>query len=649
MPTTVVIASIIKNKNPNTFIDIYIVTADLSDESIKMFSLFESDSVRIIIKKETTADFHSLHNFSDGTQKTRITTAALLKFKLSEIITETDKLLYMDCDVIVCEDLFHMYSQDINDYFCAAVLNTTRLYLTNNSHHMHTYMLVYKDYFNSGVLLLNLKKMREENSSEKLLRAKVEMTDAYFMDQDQLNAVFDGYVKLLPIRYNAQYVNLERASSRFDISALNIMYGTNYDTLQDVAVDAAIVHYASADKPWLSMSTPLAAEWYEYYLYAKKICPGIAEKKSFISKKQSNLNLPKVSIIIHYFNADETINNNLDNIKNQTLKDIQIICIDDGSTDSTLEKLYEHAANDNRIQIINKRNQGFSSSINAGLSEAEGEYIYIFDSDATLTNNALELLYDHAKKHTSQIIFFDGEVNFDNDELRDRYTHLVNLFTWLGNYPDIYKGDALYPKMVEQNDFTTLPWIMFFERKYLSDNNLNLNPSVYYAQDNLFTMQALLLCERVSYLPTNLYKHKIHENSVMIGSFNQKKMLSHYISLIDMIGFLAQYRHKISDFAIIATKNSLDALQKKIYKKDYKLPKRQRIQPMLLDPYLNVVSNVIYFPLQSHSRKSSKKRSIFKRMFVSTAYGLWFVVGPLVRRIRFLSTLAEKFHNRYID
>jgi len=649
MPASVVIASIIKNKLLGTLLDIFIVSADLSDESIYMFSLFESDTVRIIIKKESTEGFQSLHNFTDGIQKTRITTAALLKFKLPEIVVEYDKLLYLDCDVIVCEDLSQLYNQGIEDYFCAAVLNTTRLYLNNNSHHMHTYMLIYKDYFNSGVMLLNLKKMRSEKSAEKLLLAKMEMTDAYFMDQDQLNAVFNGYVKLLPIRYNAQYVNLVRASARFDISALNEMYETNYTSLQDVANDAVIIHFASADKPWLSMSTPLASEWYEYFLFAKTVCPSISKTDEISYKQQAESTQPKVSVIIPHYNEEKYVSYSIDSIIHQTLKDIQIICVDDGSTDSTLDIVKNYATNDERFIVLSQRNKGPSSARNSGIAEATGEFIYFLDSDALLSKSALKLLYDHAKATKSQNVLFDGEVIFENDDLKERFSHVDSQYKKSNDYPQTYKGDELYPLMVKNNDFSPLLGLQFFERKFVNENKLRFNTNVFSGSDNLFTLQAQLLCHKISYLRSNFYCHMIREKSILTEPFSQKKMIGYYTSVIEILGFLADNHRRLSDSAIVATKQNLRNLQTCINKKFKTLPKRQRIQPMFLNPYLNVVSNVVFTPLITCPTKKNKRRSFIKKLFVSIVFGVWFTIRPIVRKSKFLISLVEKFHNHFID
>ena len=92
-------------------------------------------------------------------------------------------------------------------------------------------------------------------------------------------------------------------------------------------------------------------------------------------------NQPKVSIIVPVYNVEEYLVKCLDSLVNQTLKEIEIICINDGSTDNSLEILNTYAQKDSRITIIDKKNEGVSAARNTGLNISKGEYIMFVDSD----------------------------------------------------------------------------------------------------------------------------------------------------------------------------------------------------------------------------------------------------------------------------
>ena len=91
--------------------------------------------------------------------------------------------------------------------------------------------------------------------------------------------------------------------------------------------------------------------------------------------------MPKVSVIIPVYNVEKYLRQCLDSVINQTLKDIEIICVDDGSTDNCPNILDEYAAKDARIKIIHKKNEGYGKAMNVGISHASGEYIGIVEPD----------------------------------------------------------------------------------------------------------------------------------------------------------------------------------------------------------------------------------------------------------------------------
>lgn len=187
------------------------------------------------------------------------TPAALLKFRLPELVHE-DKVLYLDGDLIVRCDLSELFATDVTDSFVGAVVDSGSLYSKNPTVKKHP------DYFNSGVMLMNLKKMRENKSTEMLIQSKKNCKDQSLMDQHIFNDVFEGGVKFLAHKYNCLFVNLVRAYPQYTIDQLNKRYHENYISLDDVDEKALIIHYSSKDKPWKYYDVPLANEWYMYYL-----------------------------------------------------------------------------------------------------------------------------------------------------------------------------------------------------------------------------------------------------------------------------------------------------------------------------------------------------------------------------------------------
>ena len=108
---------------------------------------------------------------------------------------------------------------------------------------------------------------------------------------------------------------------------------------------------------------------------------------------------PVVSVVIPVYNVEPYLSECLDSVCKQTLKNIEIICINDGSTDRSLTVLQKYSERDKRIHIINQNNQGLSYSRNVGIRQAKGRYVYFLDSDDYITHNALETLV-HTMENT---------------------------------------------------------------------------------------------------------------------------------------------------------------------------------------------------------------------------------------------------------
>ena len=116
--------------------------------------------------------------------------------------------------------------------------------------------------------------------------------------------------------------------------------------------------------------------------------------------------MPKVSVIIPVYNVEKYLRECLDSVVNQTLKDIEIICINDGSPDNSLAILEEYAKKDSRIIVISQENSGVSTARNVGIDLAKGDYLYFIDADDYAEPDLLELSYQKALSTQCDIVNF---------------------------------------------------------------------------------------------------------------------------------------------------------------------------------------------------------------------------------------------------
>ena len=116
----------------------------------------------------------------------------------------------------------------------------------------------------------------------------------------------------------------------------------------------------------------------------------------------------KVSVVIPVYNVEDFLEECLNSIVNQSLKDIEIICVNDGSKDKSLEILNSFAENDDRFTVIDQENQGHAVATNRGMELAKGEFLYLMDSDDILGLTALEETYEYAKLKNADFVIFQS-------------------------------------------------------------------------------------------------------------------------------------------------------------------------------------------------------------------------------------------------
>lgn len=254
-PTLVAIKSMFFNKPENIAYKIYIITTDLAAEDItKLQNLQCYDlDIQIINCQNLIAEYLPLE------QHRHVSHAALLKFFLPEILPSVDKVLYIDSDVLVQESLEPLYATNIQTYYAAVVRDTLSVL---GREYMQSVGINNQYYFNSGVLLLNLQKMREDNISQKLVIFRTQK-EQNFMDQDAFNGVIGHQVRYVSYKYNflnyyLTVMNKKQLSIFFEEDL------TQYNQDEDLYRHCVILHFGGKEKPW-SEDMGFLSELYRSY------------------------------------------------------------------------------------------------------------------------------------------------------------------------------------------------------------------------------------------------------------------------------------------------------------------------------------------------------------------------------------------------
>lgn len=255
----------------------------------------------------------------------------------------------------------------------------------------------------------------------------------------------------------------------------------------------------------------------------------------------SELNDVAISVIVPVYNVEKYLRECLDSVLAQTLKSIEIICVNDGSTDSSLEILKEYEEKDSRIKIVDKVNGGLSSARNAGMKVATGEYVYFLDSDDYLHLKALEFLYVEAKLKNLDQLFFSAESFLDEDANDEDLVPYKGYYNRKGDYSGVATGKELFMRMSENAEFKPSACLQINRKEFLDKYKLEFVKGLLH-EDQIFTMQAMALSERAAYANANLYMRRIRKESIMTGTKEFQHSYA-YFKVIKLFADFAEQYH----------------------------------------------------------------------------------------------------------
>ena len=228
--------------------------------------------------------------------------------------------------------------------------------------------------------------------------------------------------------------------------------------------------------------------------------------------------MPKVSIVVPIYNVEKYLRQCLDSIANQTLKDIEVICVNDGSKDSSLEIIMEYVNKDPRFKVIDKPNSGYGNSMNRGFDMAEGEYIGIVESDDYAEPDMFEKLYSCAKENDLDAcksgFFFYYSVPEEK-----------NIPSKIASYimcKDVFCPTDDFKSLREQIEFFNIKptiWSAIYKKEFVRENNIRFNetPGASF-QDTSFNFKVWALAKRVKLLEECFLHYRQDNESSSINS-----------------------------------------------------------------------------------------------------------------------------------
>lgn len=286
-----------------------------------------------------------------------------------------------------------------------------------------------------------------------------------------------------------------------------------------------------------------------------------------------------VSIIVPVYNEEINLTATLESLVKQNYEKIEIVLVDDGSTDSSLDICRSYGKNDKRIRIYSQKNKGVSSARNYGIRKSKGEYIVFVDSDDILKKEAILDLMQIQKLEDSDIIMYESETFSEPDNIKfqnnnhkyaiKRYTKKEFFREKLPCYVKSEKINALWSKMYKAN--------------LIKGNKIYFDESISIAEDLLFNFEYLQKIQNIVIYPKELYYYRVNQEDSLTTLFNPYKheQLMYVNNLMKDISVKEKDEHLISSINKIRIKNIYSVIRDYIENTGEKSENKERIKEIV--------------------------------------------------------------------
>ncbi|WP_161522471.1 glycosyltransferase [Caldibacillus thermoamylovorans] len=233
--------------------------------------------------------------------------------------------------------------------------------------------------------------------------------------------------------------------------------------------------------------------------------------------------IPKVSIIVPLYKAESNLKQCIDSILSQTIRDFELILVNDGSPDRSGDIAEEYKSKDSRVIVIHQSNQGVAKARNTGIHSANGEYIGFVDADDWIESNMYFEMYNMAKSSSADIVIC-GYVKGNNSKINEEQPPLND-----GIYYSKDIVNKIITPMVGTIEKNLVSWkyrVMgsvwrnIFKKELLIDHNLYFNKDLSYSEDLIFCIESLLKSKKIAVINRPFYHYRISERSLSNGYRN---------------------------------------------------------------------------------------------------------------------------------
>ncbi len=440
-------------------------------------------------------------------QKNYLSVTTLFRLFIPRVLVAYERLVYLDVDLVVCQDISELYATDLAGCLFGAVRDygAANLMRSSPSHRefaeKHGFS-EWDEYVNAGVLLMDLAALRAADLLDRLLPVAVDAA-GFSCDQDALNIICRGRICHLDPKWN--------------VLALPASYEAQ---VREAGGQLGIVHFVSGEKPWKCPSHLCAHLWWSYAAdldFAVSLWRGIFDGGNDAVKCGEGI---AVTVVVPVYNAERYLFGTLASLSAQPLRNIEVICVDDGSIDGSRAIVKTMQGLDPRVKLLSQCRQGPGTARNAALDIAAGEYVYFLDADDRIVpGDALLRAYEQARRNGLDMLLAASSTIAEDGHV---------LQTDVGLNREVLPGEEVFaPDALGAELFLCVPLGpcgKLYRRAFLEENELRF-PALKRSEDFPMVGLALALSSRIGVLAQSVYERRIGVSSSLESTKDETPLI----------------------------------------------------------------------------------------------------------------------------
>lgn len=347
--------------------------------------------------------------------------------------------------------------------------------------------------------------------------------------------------------------------------------------------------------------------------------------------------MKKISVIVPIYNEEKHLEECLDSILTQNLTDIEIILVDDGSTDASPNLIKKYQQSDSRIVAIHKENGGLSSARNTGLDIATGKYISFVDSDDWVEPNFLESMYDLAERNSSELVISNYNKIFSDKTLNNCLELADETFSLNKLGLDEYFYSYFFPYIHGHE-----AWNKLYLNEVIKKHSLRFEKNnIVFSEDQLFNLYYLCHIDTISSVNISLYQYRQHDDSIMHR--NKPEITQRFMNLTSYYIRYIERQNLYKELENVLPILMYRLISRSLYIKYTESPSLRELKSELLS-----IADNPHFKSQSKKLAFTKAHTIYRKKDLSTLeaeirarlFGLYSYLG-------WYSLAAKQKYKRY--